>query len=58
VRLLAYGPAVDAEPIVAVFLDDDGSLVVEIEREHATEILTVAESGVNVAEFAREEAAA
>jgi hypothetical protein len=32
--------------------------VVELERENATEILTVAESGVNVAEFVREEAAA
>lgn len=57
-RLLAYGPAVDAEPIVAVYLDDDGSLVVELEREHSMETLRVAESGVRVSEFANQEAAA
>lgn len=45
--LLAYGPAEGAEPIVLVGLNDDGSLIVELEREDATETLVIAAPGVS-----------
>jgi hypothetical protein len=47
VILLAYGPAEDAEPIVLVGLNEDGSITIELEREDATETLHISAPGVS-----------